>query len=442
MDSMLLEGIIILVLILINGLFAMSEIAVVSARKARLQQAADEGDARAEAALELASHPLGFLATAQIGISLAGILAGVFGGATIAERLASVLVTIPILAPYSQAISVGVVVLTITYLSLVLGELAPKRVALANPERIAARVAGPIRAMAAVARPLVRFLSASTDFVTRLMGVKAVDETAVTPEEIRILIAQGTETGVFEEAEQDMIESVLHLDERRVGSLMTPRTQIVWIEVEDTADVIRDKVTSSRHSRFPVCEDSLENVLGILRTKDLLAQSLAGQPLDLRSVLQTPLFVPETTSALRMLELFKEQRRHIALVTDEFGSIQGVVTHNDILEAVVGVMPSAGEPAAPGAVRREDGSWLVDGLMNLDTFKALFEIEELPDEAQGMYQTLGGLAMHQIGAIPAVGQTFAWQGFRFEIVDMDGRRVDKVLIQPPTAPGSQRNTTR
>jgi putative hemolysin len=442
MDSMLLESIIILVLILINGLFAMSEIAVVSARKARLQQAADEGDARAEAALELASHPLGFLATAQIGISLAGILAGVFGGATIAERLASVLITIPILAPYSQAISVSVVVLVITYLSLVLGELAPKRVALANPERIAARVAGPMRAMAVVARPLVRFLSASTDFVTRLMGVKAVDETAVTPEEIRILIAQGTEIGVFDEAEQDMIESVLHLDERRVGSLMTPRTQIVWIDVQDTADVIRDKVTSSRHSRFPVCEDSLENVLGILRTKDLLAQSLASQPLDLRSILQAPLFVPETTSALRMLGLFKEQKRHIALVTDEFGSIQGVVTHNDILEAVVGVMPSAGEPAAPGAVRREDGSWLVDGLMNLDTFKALFEIEELPDEAQGMYQTLGGLAMHQIGAIPAVGQTFAWQGFRFEVVDMDGRRVDKVLIQPPTAPGSQRNTAR
>jgi len=442
MDSMLLEVSIILVLILINGLFAMSEIAVVSARKARLQQAADEGDARAEAALKLASHPLGFLATVQIGISLAGILAGVFGGATIAERLASVLVTIPILAPYSQAISVGVVVLTITYLSLVLGELAPKRVALANPERIAARVAGPMRAMAAVARPLVRFLSASTDFVTRLMGVKAVDQTAVTPEEIRILIAHGTQTGVFEEAEQDMIESVLHLDERRVGSLMTPRTQIVWIDVDDTAEVIREKVTSSRHSRFPVCEGSLENVLGILRTKDLLAQSLACQPLEPRSILQTPLFVPETTSALRMLELFQEQKRHIALVTDEFGSIQGVVTHNDVLEAVVGVMPSAGEPAAPGAVRREDGSWLVDGLMNLDTFKALFEIEELPEEVQGMYQTLGGFAMHQIGAIPVVGQTFAWQGFRFEIVDMDGRRVDKVLVQLPATPGPQRDSAR
>jgi putative hemolysin len=299
-----------------------------------------------------------------------------------------------------------------------------------------------MRAMATVTQPLVRFLSASTDFVTRLMGVKAVDETAVTPEEIRILIAQGTETGVFEEAEQDMIESVLHLDERRVGSLMTPRTQIVWIDVQDTADVIRDKVTSSRHSRFPVCEESLENVLGILRTKDLLAQSLASQPLDLRTILQAPLFVPETTSALRMLELFKEQKRHIALVTDEFGSIQGVVTHNDILEAVVGVMPSAGEPAAPGAVRREDGSWLVDGLMNLDTFKALFEIEELPDEVQGMYQTLGGLAMHQIGAIPIVGQAFEWQRFRFEIVDMDGRRVDKVLVQPPVTPGPQGDTTR
>jgi putative hemolysin len=442
MSSIALEVIIILLLILVNGLFAMSEIAVVSSRKARLQQAADEGDARAKTALELASHPLGFLATVQVGISLAGILAGVFGGATIAERLAGVLATIPVLAPYSQAISVGVVVLTITYLSLVLGELAPKRLALANPERIAALVAGPLRAMAAVARPLVRFLSASTNLVTRALGVHSVDQTAVTPEEIRILIEQGTQTGVFEEAEQDMIESVLHLDERRVGSLMTPRTQITWIDVDDTAEVIRQKVTSSRHSRFPVSEGSLENVLGILRTKDLLAQSLACLPLDLRSILQAPLFVPETTSALRMLELFKEQKRHIALVTDEFGSIQGVVTHNDILEAVVGVMPSAGEPAGPGAVRRADGSWLVDGMMDLDTFRALFEIEELPDEALGIYQTLGGLAMHQIGAIPVVGQAFAWQGFRFEVVDMDGRRVDKVLVQPPVTPGPQPNPAR
>jgi putative hemolysin len=332
------------------------------------------------------------------------------------------------------------VVLIITYLSLVLGELAPKRLALASPERIAALVAGPMRTMAAVARPLVRFLSASTNLVTHALGVHSVDQTAVTPEEIRILVEQGTQSGVFEEAEQDMIESVLHLDERRVGSLMTPRTQIVWIDVEDPVDVIRVKVTSSRHSRYPVCESSLENVLGILRTKDLLAQSLACQPLDLRSILQTPLFVPETTSALRMLELFKEQKRHIALVTDEFGSIQGIVTHNDILEAVAGVMPSADEPAEPGAMRREDGSWLVDGLMDADMFKALLEIDELPDEALEIYQTVGGLVMHQIGAIPAVGQVFEWEGFRFEIVDMDGRRVDKVLVQPHNAPAPQRDS--
>jgi putative hemolysin len=442
MSPIVFEAIIIFLLILANGLFAMSEIAVVSARKARLQQAADEGDMRAQTALELASHPLGFLATVQIGISLAGILAGVFGGATIADRLASILVTIPVLAPYSAAISLGVVVLTITYLSLVLGELAPKRIALANAERIAALVAGPMRTMASVARPLVRFLSASTDLVTDALGVNPVDQRAVTPEEIRILIEQGRQTGVFEEAEQDMIESVMHLDERRVGSLMTPRTQIIWIDVEDTVDVIRQKVTSSRHSRFPVCEGSLENVLGILRTKDLLAQSLACLPLELRSILQTPLFVPETTSALRMLALFKEQKRHIALVTDEFGGIQGVVTHNDILEAVVGVIPSAGEPASPGAVRREDGSWLADGMMDLESFKALFEIEELPDEALGIYQTLGGLAMHQIGAIPVVGQAFVWRGLRFEIIDMDGRRVDKLLVQPPAAPGPQQDPAR
>jgi putative hemolysin len=233
-----------------------------------------------------------------------------------------------------------------------------------------------------------------------------------------------------------MIEGVLRLDERRVGGLMTPRTQIVWIDIADTAEIIREKVTASGHSRFPVCQGSLEEILGTVRTKDILVQSLGCQPLDLRGILQPALFVPETATALRVLELFKEQQRHIALVTDEFGSIQGIITHNDILEAVVGTMPIAGEAAEPGAVRRNDGTWLVDGLMDIATFKALFDIEneELPDEDHGVYQTMGGFAMHQIDAIPFVGQSFTWQGFRFEVVDMDGRRVDKILVLPP-APG-------
>ena len=430
---MILEAVVILTLILVNGLLAMSEIAVVSARKARLQQAAEEGDARARSALELAERPSDFLATVQVGITLASILAGTFGGATFAKGIAALLARVPALAPYSTALGLGIVVVIITYLSLVLGELVPKRLALASPERIAAQVAGPMRGLAVVTRPLVHFLSASTDLVARFLGVQASEGPTITPQELRILVEQGRQGGVFEEVEQDMIEGVLQLDERRVGGLMTPRTQIVWIDISDTADIIREKVTSSGHSRFPVCQGSLEEILGIVRTKDILVQSLSCQSLDLRSILQPALFVPETASALRVLELFKEQQRHVALVTDEFGSIQGLITHNDILEAVVGTMPTAGEAAEPGAVRRSDGSWLVDGLMDIATFKALFDIEneELPDEEHGIYQTLGGFAMHQIGAIPAVGQTFAWQGFRFEVVDMDGRRVDKMLVQPP-----------
>jgi putative hemolysin len=432
---MILEAVIILSLILVNGLLAMSEIAVVSARKARLQQAAEEGDRRARAALELAERPSDFLATVQVGITLASILAGTFGGATIAKGIANLLAGMPALAPYSTALGVGSVVVTITFLSLVLGELVPKRLALADPERMAGRVAGLMTGLALLTRPLVRFLSATTDLVTRLLGVQASEEPAITPEELRILVEQGRQSGVFEESEQDMIEGVLRLDERRVGGLMTPRTQIVWIDINDSVDIIREKVAASRHSRFPVCQESLEEILGIVRTKDLLVQTLACQPLDLRSILQPPLFVPESASALRVLELLQEHGRHVALVTDEFGSIQGLITHNDILEAVVGALPAPGKGAEPSAVRRSDGSWLVDGLMDIETFKALFDLEniELPDEELSIYQTLGGLAMHQIDAIPTVGQTFTWQDFRFEIMDMDGRRVDKVLVHPPAA---------
>jgi putative hemolysin len=435
---MLLEALIILSLILVNGLLAMSEIAVVSARKARLQQAAEEGDRRAGKALELAERPSDFLATVQVGITLASILAGTFGGATIAKGIAALLAGVPALAPYSTALGVGSVVVTITFLSLVLGELVPKRLALADPERTAGRVAGLMAGLAVITRPLVRLLSATTDLVTRLIGVQASEEPAITPEELRILVEQGRQSGVFEEAEQEMIEGVLRLDERRVGGLMTPRTQIVWIDINDTTDAIREKVAASRHSRFPVCQESLEEILGIVRTKDLLVQTLACQPLDLRSILQPPLFVPESASALRVLELLQEHSRHVALVTDEFGSIQGLVTHNDILEAVVGALPAPGKNAEPAAVRRSDGSWLVDGLMDVETFKALFDLEnvELPDEELSIYQTLGGLAMHQIDAIPTVGQTFTWQGFRFEIMDMDGRRVDKVLVLPPPPQGA------
>jgi putative hemolysin len=441
LSNPVLEILIIFLLLVANGIFAMSEIAIVSARKARLQQLADAGNAQARAALELATNPNRFLATVQIGITLVGILAGAFGGATIAEEIAARLSVVPFLAPYGETIGVGVVVLGITYFSLIIGELVPKRLALNNAERIASAVAAPMQALSTITAPAVRLLSISTDIVIRLLRVKPSAEPSITPEEIKVLIEQGTESGVFEEVEQDMIESVLRLDKRRVGAFMTPRTQIVWFDLEDTLEDIRRKIVSSQHSRFPVVKDSLDNVLGIVRTKDLLAQSLASQSLELRALLRPPLFIPESMSALKVLELFKQKGTHIALVTDEYGGIQGMVTHNDILEAIVGYIPSAGEPTEPQATRRDDGSWLLDGLLHIDKLKDIFDLEKLPDEEHGNYQTVGGFVMSQVRSIPTVGQRFKWGKLWFEVVDMDGHRVDKVLVAPvePVSPDSPKD---
>jgi putative hemolysin len=421
-----LEVFIILALLVANGVFAMSEIAIVSARKARLQQLAEEGNASAQTALDLATNPNQFLSTIQIGITLIGILAGAFGGATLAESIALGLATIPALAPYSEVIGVGIVV--ITYLSLIIGELVPKRVALNNPERIAASVAGPMNALSRVASPIVRMLSGSTDVVIRLLGIKPSDEPAVTEEEVKVLIEQGTQVGVFQPVEQDMIEGVLRLGERSVGAVMTPRTQIVWIDLEDLAEEIYRKVVGSHHSRFPVARESLDNFLGIILAKDLLAQHWQGQPLDLKSLLREPLFVPESMPALRLLELFKKKGTHVAMVLDEYGGVQGMITHNDILEDIAGYASTPGAPE-PQAVRREDGSWLVDGLLHIDRLKEIFDLDELPREELSLYQTVGGFVVDRFGNIPSVGQSFAWEGLRFEVVDMDAHRVDKVLVQ-------------
>jgi putative hemolysin len=422
------EILIIFLLLVANGVFAMAEIAIVSARKARLQQLANAGDSHARTALELAANPNQFLATVQIGITLVGILAGAFGGATIAEEIAALLNGIPYIAPHGEPIGVCVVVLGITYFSLIIGELVPKRLALNNAERIAAAVAAPMRALSTVATPVVRMLSSSTDIVIRLLGVKPSTEPSISPEEIRVLIGQGTESGVFEESEQDMIENVLRLDERRVGTVMTPRTQIVGLKIDDSPEDIRRKIATSQYSRFPVIKDTLDNVLGIVRVKDLLDHSLGGQSLDLKALLQPPLYITESMSILKVLELFKEKGTHIALIMDEYGGLEGMVTHNDILEDIVGYIPSADEPEEPEVTRREDGSWLLDGLVPIDKLKEIFNIEKLPNEKDSLCHTVGGFVMAQFGTIPCVGQHFQWEKMRFEVVDMDGRRVDKVLI--------------
>ncbi len=409
----------------------MSEIAVVAARKVRLQQLADAGNAQARTALQLAQKPNQFLATVQVGITLVGILAGAFGGATIAEEIGAYLSLVPLLAPYSELIGVVVVVIVITYFSLIIGELVPKRLALSNPERIAAMVAQPMQVLATLTLPIVRLLDLSSDLVIRLLRVKPSSEPAITLEEIKVLLEQGTESGVFEETEQDMIENVLRLDERSVSACMTPRPKIIWLDLDEPVEAIQRKVIENNFSRFPVARGSLDQIVGIVQAKDWLVQSLTYQPLDLNVLIRPPLFIPESMSALDVLELFKKQRTHVALVADEFGGIEGMVTHDDILEDIVGNIPLAGEPLTePQASQREDGSWLVDGLLDIVTLKEILDIKQLPNEEEGGYHTVGGFILRQVQTVPVAGQHFEWQDIRFEVVDMDGRRVDKVLIIP------------
>lgn len=428
MTAYALELIIVLALILLNGLFSMSETAVVSARKARLQQMADEGSDGAQAALSLANNPNRFLATVQIGITLIGILTGVFGGATITAALAAALDDIPALAPYSTAIAGTLVVLVLTYLTLILGELVPKRLALNGAERVASAIAGPMTLLARLTGPLVRVLGLSTDFVLRLLRVKPSEEPLVTAEEIMVMVEQGADAGLFERTEQDLIGRVLALDERRVDTFMTPRGKVVTLDFNATIDDVRHRLLESGHSRFPVVAGDLDNVLGIVRAKDILTQSLAGQDFDLPGLLRPALFLPEVTTALEALERFKQAGTHVALILDEFGGTQGMITHNDVLEAIVGYDPSQDMPAKPSITRRADGSWLVDGLTALEDFRESLELDALPADAGRRYQTVGGLVMHQLAGVPQVGESFTWRNLHFEVIDKDGRRVDKVLV--------------
>jgi putative hemolysin len=438
MSSITFELFVILILIVANGLFSMSEMAVVSARKARLQELAERGDIKARAALKLATSPNQFLSTVQVGITLIGILAGAFGGATISEKLAGVIAQIPLLSKSSQPIAFGIVVLIITYLSLIVGELVPKRLALKSPEKIATAIAKPMQWVSAIAHPVVNLLTLSTELVLKLLGAnEPSDEPLVTEEEIKVMVRQGTEAGTFDAAEQDMVERVFRLGDQQVNSLMTPRFDVVWLDLNDTAEINRQKMVESRHSRFPVCQDNLDNILGVAHVTDMFVQSLSNEPFDLTAILRQPLFVPEGTHALKVLELFKQSSTHVALVVDEYGVLQGVVTLNDVMEVIIGDVPFADKPHESLAVQREDGSWLLDGILPIDRFKELFAIEELPGEDRGNYQTLGGFVVTQLGRIPAATAHFVWEGIRLEVVDMDGNRVDKVLVIPPPTPPSE-----
>lgn len=420
-----LEILIIVLLAVLNGIFAMSEAAMIASRRARLQQLAERGSSGAETAIKIAEEPNRFLSTVQIFITLIGILGGAFGGATVAEEIADALRETSF-APYADALGFAIIVLFTTYISLILGELVPKRLALRSPERIASLIAMPMQMLSKLAAPIVKLLSVSTDAVLWLLGSRETKESAVTEEEITIMIQQGVETGVFEASEQDMVEGIFRLGDRRVSSLMTPRTEIVWLNLHDSREENRRKMVESGFSRFPVCDGDLDHVVGLIQAKDILARIFTNEELDLKPIVIDPIYVPESMSASKVLELFRERSLHMAFVIGEHGGLEGLVTTQDILEAIVG------EPEVQEAVQRKDGSWLLDGMMTVDDVKDQLDVAELPGEYD-RFETLSGFVMAQLGDVPKEGDSFEWGNYRFEVVDMDGLRVDKVMVNviPP-----------
>ena len=427
------DVLLLLLLIALNGIFAMSEIAVVSARRARLIQLAEDGSKGARHALTLASEPTRFLSSVQVGITSIGILNGAIGEGVIAARLRPALEQVPLLAPYADTLSLAIMVAVLTYVSLIIGELVPKRIALIHPETIASVIARPMEVVAGVTRPIVFLLSVSTDSILRLFRVRQAKQPGVTADEIRVMLEQGAEEGVFEPTEHELVTNVLNLDERHVGAVLTPRSDVVYVDIRDSVDTLREKLREQPHSVLPLCDGSLDKVLGFVRSTKVLERFLErGQP-DLPSLAEPPLFVPETMTLMKLLEQFKRTHLPIALVVDEFGDVEGLVSFTDVISSIVGDLPM--EPGEePAIVQREDGSWLLDGAVDLDTALRTLEAEAMiSDEDRQHFHTLGGLAMVALGRVPRTGDVFERGDYRFEVVDMDGNRVDRILAsrRPP-----------
>ena len=428
------EFIVICCLLLINGLLAMAEIAIVSSRKARLQVMANQGNARAKAVLEIAGQPTRFLSTVQVGITLIGIMAGAFGGARLADNVSAWIARLEPLAIYADMLAIGLIVVLITLASVVVGELIPKRIALHSPERIAIALTGPIGIFSRLVSPVANALAYVTDRVLRVFGIAAAEDAPVTEDEIRSLVRKGIDAGTFHHAEEDMVEGVLALDQLHVTALMTPRPKIVFLNLDDPDEINWRKIVASGHSHFPVYQSSRDQIVGMVSVKALWAHSAIGLPATLKNLLVPPLVVPDTITGAALLEQFKKSGRRLAIVTDEFGSVQGVVSLIDVLEAIVGDLPERGpQREQPSARKRDDGSWLIDATMTILDFKELLGLTvPLPHEEEADFQTLGGFVMTQFGRIPKAGDHFTWEGWRFEVMDMDRHRVDKVMVTPPT----------
>lgn len=424
-----MEFLILLLLIVLNGVFAMSEIAVVSARKTRLQAMVEEGKTGADAALALAESPNRFLSTVQIGITLINIVAGTFGGATLATQIADALVTLSVPPDVAQGIGVALIIGLTTYLSLVIGELVPKRIGLIDPEGVASFVAGPMNILSKIAAPLVDFLSFSTNLVLRVMPVKQSEAPSVTEGEIITLVREGTVIGTIEELEQEMVEAVFRLDDIHIGGLVTPRSDIVWLDINDTDEMIRHKISNEVYTAYPVCENSVDRVLGLIHAKDLLGRIFRNEPVDdIQAIMRPAEFIPENVAVAEVLERFKRTGVHTAIVISEFGGVNGLVTLHDIMEAIVGDIDDIDHPEGNrDAVKRADGTWLLDGSLPIHRLVEIYPHLNLPEDEVGEYDTLAGFILTRFQRVPKESDAFIWNDVSFEIVDMDELRIDKVL---------------
>lgn len=430
---LLLEILLVLALVLLNGFLAMSELAVMSSRRARLEQMAIRGEPGAKAALKLVDDPTHFLSTVQVGITLVGILAGAVSGATLSRHLAEPLARVGLSVTTADTVALAVVVLLITYLSLIIGEIVPKRLALAAPERTAARVARPMAGIARVAAPVVWLLRLSTNAVLRLLGVAGEPGQRVSEEEIRALLAEGAQAGVLKRVEREMIEGVMRVADRPLRSLMTPRPDVVWLDVAAGPEAIRDVISRSGHSRYPVCRGDLDEILGVLHVRKLAAHLLASEPIDLVALAEPPFMVHEGATVVRAVELFRQNPIHMAVLLDEYGVVEGIVTPVDILSAIAGDLAEEDGSDQGEAVQRPDGSWLVDAGMGVHEVERLLDVAGMTEG--GDFVTLAGFVLWRLGRMAKVGDEVVWQRWRFVVVDLDGRRIDKIMIQPQPAAG-------
>lgn len=440
MNSVLLELAIIFVLLLANGVFAMAEIAIVSARKNRLRQLADAGDASARRALQLAGSPNTFLATVQIGITLVGVLAAAFSGAAMADKIAVPLSGIAWLAPHADKVAFGIVVVVLTYFTLIIGELVPKRIGLGNPEGVARALAGPMHLLSRLGSPLVTLLGSSTDALLALFRIKPEPEVKVTEDDVRLLVREGMRAGVLHAQEPAMIEGVMSLDRRPVSDVMTPRTKIIWINANDSHETIWHRIVVSAHTTFPVYDSRRDNVIGFVTVKAIYANLAAGIPIKVRDLVTPALFIPDTQPVHLLLEKFKATGRHLALATDESGMVTGLVSLHDLMEAIVGDIPSPADRLKPRAVRRDDGSWLVDGRLGIGDFAGAVVDFPLSASAERDCQTFGDFVVKHLGHVPVEGETFLHHGYEVEVIDMDDPRVDKVLLLPVRPPAASSQT--